>query len=126
RPIRSAVTLSRQRPIYLANSKVWVKIWPISRWIRSRCFTRTPAPPGILCKSLVAISESNERNSMADQPYITLILPAYNEAKRIANTISEAKTYFEPRVLSHEIIVSADGDDGTREIVAKMGQSDPA
>ena len=63
---------------------------------------------------------------MSDQPYITLILPAYNEVRRIANTISEAKAYFEKSGYTHEIIVSADGDDGTRELVTKMGQTDPA
>jgi len=56
--------------------------------------------------------------------YVTLILPAYNEVKRIANTISEAKAYFESRQFSYEIIVSADGNDGTRELVREMAQTD--
>ncbi len=34
---------------------------------------------------------------MADSPRMTLILPAYNEVKRIAQTIREAKAYFEAR-----------------------------
>ena len=58
-------------------------------------------------------------------PQISLIFPAYNEAKRIANTIAEAKRYFEAHSLRYEIIVSADGDDGTREIVAEMAKTDP-
>lgn len=62
---------------------------------------------------------------MSDQPYISLILPAYNEARRIAGTIGEAKQYFEARGFTHEIIVSADGNDGTREIVAEMAKTDP-
>ena len=61
---------------------------------------------------------------MPDQPYISLIFPAYNEARRIANTVEEAKQYFESRGFTYEIIVSADGDDGTREIVAEMAKSD--
>jgi len=55
---------------------------------------------------------------------ISLILPAYNEAGRIANTVGEAVQYFRGRGLSYEIIVAADGDDGTREIVADMARSD--
>lgn len=63
-------------------------------------------------------------SSMSENPYVSLIFPAYNEAQRIASTIGEAKQYFEARGFTHEIIVSADGDDGTREIVAEMAQTD--
>ena len=59
-------------------------------------------------------------------PDISLILPAYNEAGRIAGTIAEAVSYFQSRRYTYEILVAADGDDGTREIVAKLGQRDPA
>ena len=62
---------------------------------------------------------------MTLNPQISLILPAYNEATRIANTVAQAKSYFEAREFSYEIIVSADGNDGTREIVAKLAQTDP-
>jgi dolichyl-phosphate beta-glucosyltransferase len=57
---------------------------------------------------------------------ISLILPAYNEAGRIAATIAEAVSYFRSRSLAYEILVAADGDDGTREIVAGLGRGDPA
>ena len=53
---------------------------------------------------------------------ISLILPAYNEAKSIARTLHEAVSSFESRRYTYEIIVSADGEDGTREIVAEMGR----
>ena len=59
-------------------------------------------------------------------PDISLILPAYNEAGRIAGTIAEAVSYFRSRGLAYEILVAADGDDGTREIVAELGRGDPA
>jgi dolichyl-phosphate beta-glucosyltransferase len=62
---------------------------------------------------------------MSSRSFVTLILPAYNESRRIAQTIGEAKSYFEARQQPCEIIVSADGDDGTREIVAEMGRADP-
>jgi dolichyl-phosphate beta-glucosyltransferase len=47
---------------------------------------------------------------------VSLILPAYNEAATIASTIRETGNYFRSRGLSHEIIVAADGGDGTREL----------
>ncbi len=49
------------------------------------------------------------------EPDISLILPAYNEAATIVNTIRESYRYFESRGLKSQIIVSADGNDGTRE-----------
>ena len=57
---------------------------------------------------------------------ITLILPAYNESKRICSTLAEATDYFRRRALRYEIIVAADGGDGTRELARAFAQSDPA
>ena len=59
-------------------------------------------------------------------PEISLILPAYNEARVIPVTIGEAVRYFESRGLRYQIIVAADGTDGTREIVRKMAATNPA
>ena len=59
-------------------------------------------------------------------PQISLILPAYNEARVIAVTVGEAVRYFESRGLSYQIIVAADGADGTREIVRQMAKTNPA
>ena len=59
-------------------------------------------------------------------PDISLILPAFNEVKAIAGAISEARDYFRSRNYSAEIIVAADGDDGTRELVRDMAVHDPA
>ncbi|HUS07355.1 MAG TPA: dolichyl-phosphate beta-glucosyltransferase [Bryobacteraceae bacterium] len=58
-------------------------------------------------------------------PDITLILPAYNEAARIAETLQQSTEYFRSRNLEYQIIVAADGDDGTREIVREIGRRDP-
>jgi glycosyltransferase involved in cell wall biosynthesis len=55
---------------------------------------------------------------------VTLILPAYNEAATIAATIREAGEFFRAQSLTYEIIVAADGDDGTRERAAEMATPD--
>jgi dolichyl-phosphate beta-glucosyltransferase len=59
-------------------------------------------------------------------PYLSLILPAYNEARTIASTVAEAVAYFRSRDISYEVIVAADGTDSTRKIVARMACEDPA
>jgi len=59
-------------------------------------------------------------------PYITLILPAFNESATIVGTISKTVEYFTQRGYTYQIIVAADGNDGTREIVAKVGETDAA
>lgn len=62
---------------------------------------------------------------MAD-PYITLILPAFNESATIGATISKTIAYFNQRGYTYQIIVAADGNDGTRERVAKLGEANRA
>ncbi len=46
---------------------------------------------------------------------ISLILPAFNEAATIVGTIQDVASYFNSRNYEYELIVAADGDDGTRE-----------
>ena len=60
---------------------------------------------------------------MATLPDISLILPAFNEAATIRNTIGEAIEYFTGRGSRYQIIVAVDGDDGTREVVAEMART---
>jgi glycosyltransferase involved in cell wall biosynthesis len=59
-------------------------------------------------------------------PEISLILPAYNEAHVIPVTIGQAVSYFDSRGMTYQIIVAADGADGTREIVRQMAATNPA
>jgi len=53
---------------------------------------------------------------------VSLILPAFNEAATIASTVRETGSYFRSRNLRYEIIVAADGDDGTRERAAETAR----
>jgi dolichyl-phosphate beta-glucosyltransferase len=62
--------------------------------------------------------------TVSTAPTLSLILPAYNEAAAIRSTIEAARAYFDSRRISGEIIVAADGDDGTRELVAEMARHD--
>jgi dolichyl-phosphate beta-glucosyltransferase len=55
---------------------------------------------------------------------LSLIVPAFNEAGRIRGTLQAMRSHLAALGLSYEIIVAADGDDGTRGIVAEMAASD--
>src|SRR5262249_17357030 len=76
------------------------------------------------CVSLGGV-QRGEVLAMGQRPSISLILPAFNERAVIGRTIAEAKAHFASRGLSHEIIVAADGNDGTRGLVAEMACADP-
>jgi dolichyl-phosphate beta-glucosyltransferase len=58
-------------------------------------------------------------------PQLSLIVPAYNEVRRIAATLESMRAYLDSQKMSWEIIVSADGTDGTREAAAAWGKGDP-
>ena len=63
---------------------------------------------------------------MSAAPYISLILPAYNEVATICGTISKTIEYFQSRGYTYQIVVAADGDDGTRERVAELARDNPS
>jgi len=57
-------------------------------------------------------------------PQLTLIVPAYNEARSIGRTLAEMQAYLGRQGFNYEIIVAADGDDGTRELVRERAAAD--
>jgi len=60
-----------------------------------------------------------------DQPLFSIVVPAYNEVRRIAQTLHDMQAYLDEQAYRYEIIVSADGTDGTREVVAELARLDP-
>ncbi len=56
---------------------------------------------------------------------LSLIVPAFNESATIARTLSAMREYLDGQTLTWEIIVSADGDDGTRELAQNFAATDP-
>ena len=56
---------------------------------------------------------------------VSLILPAFDEARSIRRTVGDAVAYLESAGLAYEILVAADGTDGTRESVEEMARSNP-
>ena len=62
---------------------------------------------------------------MPTPPQFSVVVPAYNEVRSIAGTVQKIQAYFQAKGASYEIIVAADGNDGTRELVAEMAATDP-
>ena len=58
-------------------------------------------------------------------PWLSLVVPAYNEVRSIGATLAEMRSYLEAQPYGYEIIVSADGNDGTREAVAELAAEGP-
>ncbi len=62
---------------------------------------------------------------MAADLSVSLILPAYNEAQTIGHTVEEAAEYLAGSTPDYEVIVVAEGDDGTAGVVEKMAGTNP-
>jgi dolichyl-phosphate beta-glucosyltransferase len=56
---------------------------------------------------------------------VSVVIPAFNEAARINTTIEEALSYFRGKAIPCEVIVSADGNDGTRESARALSAQHP-
>jgi dolichyl-phosphate beta-glucosyltransferase len=65
-----------------------------------------------------------ERGNDMAAPKLSLILPAYNEASSIVRTLMAMRIYLDANGHNFEIIVSADGDDGTRELACDIARRD--
>ncbi len=61
---------------------------------------------------------------MSNSPYLSLIIPAYNEVNSIGRTLAAVRSFLDRQTYDYEIIVVADGDDGTREAVAELAAGD--
>ena len=57
---------------------------------------------------------------MSALPRLSLVVPAFNEVATIQRTLRAIRDYLTPRGFEFELIVSADGTDGTREAAAAL------
>ena len=61
---------------------------------------------------------------LSSAPELSIIIPAYNEADRIVGTLTSVRDYLQSRNKSYQVIVSADGNDGTRERARDFAAND--
>jgi glycosyltransferase involved in cell wall biosynthesis len=57
-------------------------------------------------------------------PYLALIVPAYNESASITGTLTAIRDYLDRQTWTWEVIVAADGTDGTRQKAAEFAAMD--
>lgn len=57
-------------------------------------------------------------------PFLSLVIPAYNECATIASTLSAMRAFLDVQTWTCEVIVAADGEDGTRERAATFAEGD--
>jgi dolichyl-phosphate beta-glucosyltransferase len=62
---------------------------------------------------------------MSSGVYLSVVLPAYNEARSIRATLAAMRAWLERQPYGYEIIVAADGDDATPAIVRELADGWP-
>jgi len=61
------------------------------------------------------------------EPFLSIVIPAYNEALRLGSTLEKARRYLESRNYSGELIVVDDGStDRTADLLEEMQRHHPA
>src|SRR5437763_5881186 len=65
-------------------------------------------------------------NRVPRQPYLSIILPAFNEAGSIRRTLAAVRTFLQDQGYRYQVIVAADGDDATPDIVREVAREWPA
>ena len=59
-------------------------------------------------------------------PHLSVVVPAYNEEKRLPKTIEQIEKYLDGRGVSYELILVDDGSrDGTRKVMGEAAKRNP-
>src|SRR5262249_31439836 len=67
-----------------------------------------------------------QNQSAQTEPYLSVVIPAYNESTRLPGTLARVMEYLEGRDYAYEVLVVDDGsDDNTCEVVEKLAADHP-
>lgn len=56
------------------------------------------------------------------QPYLSVVIPAYNEERRIGRTLAKVREYLDNQTFTYEVVVSDDGSHDTSTAIVKIIQ----
>ena len=59
------------------------------------------------------------------RPYLSIVVPTYNEAQAIGGTLDAMRRYLDRQGYAYEVIVASDGDDATPDIVLDRARDWP-
>ncbi|MBV9358253.1 MAG: glycosyltransferase family 2 protein [Chloroflexi bacterium] len=62
---------------------------------------------------------------MPDAPYLSIVMPAFNEARSIGATLAAMRAFLDAQSYPYQVIVAADGDDATPDVVEALRNSWP-
>jgi dolichyl-phosphate beta-glucosyltransferase len=63
---------------------------------------------------------------MAQSVFLSIVLPAYNEAGSIGRALTAMRTFLDRQGYTYEVIAAIDGDDNTPEVVQEFARDWPA
>lgn len=87
---------------------------------------QTPAPAPDATPSAPPRARIVAAPSRVVKCYLSIVVPAYNEEKRLPATLDAIADYLGTREFSHELLVVDDGSrDGTRDVVREFAASRP-
>src|SRR5579864_6557979 len=100
------------RPITAARSSKRDKTWVAGSRGSCQISSQSVEPiPNYAGEPIIIAKEP----SVPDGPELSIVVPAYNEAATIVRTLTLVRDYLDRRGERFEVILAADGNDGTRE-----------
>ena len=69
---------------------------------------------------------TSTRPTLVDEPFLSVVIPAYNEERRILNTLEQVTSYLAAQAYSWTVLVADDGStDGTATLVSRFASEQP-
>jgi dolichyl-phosphate beta-glucosyltransferase len=62
---------------------------------------------------------------MPQDPYLSVIVPAYNEAASIARSLAAMRTFLDAQTYTYQVILASDGDDSSPDIARAIARGWP-